>query len=295
MPAFETRHVPVLLEEIVRWLSPRAGGFLVDGTLGGGGHSRAIADRVGPTGRVLALDRDPAAVELARGRLHDLAITIVNASFCDLSRVLSELQCPPADGIVLDLGLSSDQLGDAERGFGFDSTGDLDLRFDPSTGQPAWRLLESWNARQIADALYQWGEERFSRRIANNIVAERARRPIRSAAELSRLVERSVPRSRDTRRIHPATRTFQALRIAVNQELAHLELGLQRLPECLRPGAVAAVISFHSLEDRLVKQAFRGDARWQPLTKKPLTPTDEETARNPRARSAKLRVAQRVS
>ena len=288
------RHVPVMLDEVMEWLAPQPGRFIVDGTLGGGGHAQELARRVAPNGRVLALDRDPEAVASAAIRLSNLPVRVAVASYCDLSDVLAELQFPPADGIVLDLGLSSDQLDDPRRGFSFEQPGPLDLRFNPNEGEPAWQLLQRWDAKRIADAIFQFGEERFSRRIARAIVAERERRPIRMAAELAELVASCVPRSRDSRRIHPATRTFQALRIAVNGELDHLEQGLKRLPDCLRVGAVAAVISFHSLEDRLVKQAFRGDPRWQPLAKKPLIPSDAEVERNPRARSAKLRVARRT-
>ena len=197
------------------------------------------------------------------------------------------------DGILLDLGLSSDQLADTERGFSFSSTGPLDLRFNPMQGKPAWRLLERLSAEHLADLIYQFGEERYSRRIARAIVAAAAeigrwkRRPIWPS-----WCVRCVPRSRHDR-IDPATRTFQALRIAVNDELKSLEIALRRLPDCLRPGGRLAVISFHSLEDRQVKEAFRDDPRLTPLTEKPVTPSDAECGQNPRSRSAKLRVAVR--
>ena len=196
------------------------------------------------------------------------------------------------DGILLDLGLSSDQLADQERGFSFSSTGPLDLRFDPMRGKPAWRLLERLSAEHLADLIYLYGEERYSRRIARAIVQRREENPVLAAADLAELVRRCVPRSRHDR-IDPATRTFQALRIAVNDELKSLEIALRRLPDCLRPGGRLAVISFHSLEDRRVKEGFRDDPRLTPLTRKPITPSDVETAENPRSRSAKLRIAVR--
>jgi len=196
------------------------------------------------------------------------------------------------DGVLLDLGLSSDQLADEERGFSFDASGPLDLRFNRDEGEPATSLLARLPERELADLIYQFGEERLSRRIARRIVAERAERPIKTAAELAQLIRRCVPRSAD--KLDPATRTFQALRIAVNRELESLDLALARIPDYLRPGGRLAIISFHSLEDRRVKEAFRSDPRLKPLTKKPIRPTDEEAYRNPRSRSAKLRVAEKV-
>jgi 16S rRNA (cytosine1402-N4)-methyltransferase len=195
------------------------------------------------------------------------------------------------DGVVLDLGLSSDQLADRERGFSFDSAGTLDLRFDTSEGEPAWKLLERLSERELADLIYRYGEERFSRRIARRIVERRADGPVRTAEQLARLVRGCVPRSRG-HAIDAATRTFQALRIAVNDELDSLERLLACLPTCVTPGGRVAVISFHSLEDRLVKTAFRDNPRYQALTRKPRTPSAEEVARNPRSRSAKLRAAE---
>jgi 16S rRNA (cytosine1402-N4)-methyltransferase len=285
-------HVPVLLDQIVRWLDPRPGGVLVDGTLGGGGHSRALAEHVGPAGRVIALDRDPAAVAAAERNFVGLPIQPVHANFCDLPEVLGQLDVPRVDGILLDLGLSSDQLADVDRGFSFSSEGPLDLRFDPTRGEPARRLVNRLSATHLADLIYHYGEERYSRRVAQAIVQRRQEKPLETAAELAELVRRVVPRS-PHERIDPATRTFQALRIAVNDELKSLEIALRRLPDRLRAGARLAVISFHSLEDRRVKEAFRGDTRLEVLTRKPLRAADEEVDRNPRSRSAKLRVAAR--
>jgi 16S rRNA (cytosine1402-N4)-methyltransferase len=287
-------HVPVMLEEVIQALDPLPGQTIVDGTLGGGGHTRALSDRVGPSGLVLALDRDPAAHVVAEQNLAGRSIQLVTANFCELPEVLTQLEISAVDGIVLDLGLSSDQLDDAERGFSFDSDGPLDLRFDTESGEPAWRLIERLEATDLANVIFQYGEERHSRRIARNIVEQRAIEPIRSARQLADVVRRSVPRGPESRRIDPATRTFQALRIAVNDELGSLKKALEIFPTCLRVGGRLAVISFHSLEDRLVKTAFRDDPRFGVLTKKPLRPSEAEVERNPRARSAKLRVAQRI-
>lgn len=292
MSSGKTQHVPVLAEEIVTWLRPAAGQTFVDGTLGGGGHTRLLAEAVGTQGRVIGLDRDPAAVERAGAELRELPLQAIEANYSDLPEVLDELKVDAADGILLDLGLSSDQLADPNRGFSFHSSGPLDLRFDTSRGEPTWKLVERLSAEHLADLIYRYGEERYSRRIARRIVDSRKANPIRTAADLARVVRESVPRSRDER-IDPATRTFQALRIAVNEELKWLEVGLRRLPDCLRPGGRLAVISFHSLEDRLVKEAFQADERLQVCTRRPIRPSEQEIAVNPRARSAKLRVAER--
>jgi len=285
-------HLPVMLCEVLEGLQPKLGDVLVDGTLGGGGHARALAERVGPSGTIIALDRDPAAIEAAKMHLPNPPVVPFQGNFCDLPEILAELGIEAVDGVLLDLGLSSDQLADSERGFSFSATGPLDLRFDPTRGKPAWRMLERISAEHLADLIYQYGEERYSRRIARAIVERRQDEPIETAADLAELVRRCVPRSRHDR-IDPATRTFQALRIAVNDELKSLEIALRRLPECLRPGGRLAVISFHSLEDRRVKEAFRDDQRLTVLTRKPLTPSDAETGVNPRSRSAKLRIAVR--
>jgi 16S rRNA (cytosine1402-N4)-methyltransferase len=294
MPDSRPLHVPVLLQEIIDWLDPQPGQTFVDGTLGGGGHARALAERVGPEGLVLALDRDPAAIEAASVRLKGLPLKVAVSNYADLRALLDDLGIVGVQGILLDLGLSSDQIADPERGFSFDASGDLDLRFDPTSGEPAWRLLQRLDERELADLIYEFGEERFSRRIARKIVALRGETPIRSADQIAAIVRSVVPRSQDTARIDPATRTFQALRIAVNDELGSLRRALASMPDCLLPSGRLAIISFHSLEDRLVKWAFREDPRWEPLTKKPVMASDEEMACNPRSRSAKLRVAQRT-
>jgi 16S rRNA (cytosine1402-N4)-methyltransferase len=249
---------------------------------------------VGPEGLVIAFDRDAAAIEAAEKSLAGLPIKLVQANFSEIPEILKQLEIPAVNGVLLDLGLSSDQLADRERGFSFDSDGPLDLRFDASEGEPAWRLISRLESSKLADLIFQLGEERHSRRIARKIEEANRQEPIRTAKQLADIVRRAVPRTPDSQRIHPATRTFQALRIAVNNELGSLEKTLAFLPDFLVPGGRAAIISFHSLEDRRVKEAFRGDLRWQVVTKKPLTASDAELAGNPRSRSAKLRVAQKA-
>lgn len=290
-----TFHLPVLLKEVVDWLAPQPGMTFVDGTLGGGGHTRALAEAVGPAGQLIALDRDPAALEAAQGELAGLPVTLVHSNFSDLPEVLAQLGVAAIDGALLDLGLSSDQLLDERRGFSFSAAGPLDLRFDPTSGEPAARLVNRLTAEHLADLIYHYGEERYSRRIAAAIVERRREHPIETSAELADIVRRVVPRSRDSRRIDPATRTFQALRIAVNKELESLETALRRIPGCLQRGGRLAIISFHSLEDRRVKEAFRDDPRLEALTRKPVVPGEPELSLNPRSRSAKLRVAARRS
>ena len=288
-------HTPVMLGEVLQWLDPQPGQILVDGTVGGGGHALSLAQRVGSSGLVIGLDRDPAALTAAEEKLAGLPVKLVESNFAELPAVLAQLGMSHVDGVLLDLGLSSDQLADPQRGFSFDAAGPLDLRFNPAEGEPAWRLVERLSEKQLADLIYRWGEERFSRRIARRIVEQRKQQPIRTARQLAELVRRSVPRGRGPGRIDPATRAFQALRIAVNEELESLQTALEAIADCLAPGGKLTVISFHSLEDRPVKEAFRHDPRYEPLTKKPLRPSDEEIARNPRARSAKMRVARRAT
>ena len=284
--------MPVLPNEVLQWLQPQPGQTLVDGTFGGGHHAEALAEAVGSEGLVIGLDRDPQAIH--DFDLRDLPMRLAVANFCDLPEVLEAVDHGPVHGILLDLGLSSDQLADEERGFSFTSDGPLDLRFDTTSGKPASKLIERMSEGDLADLIYQYGEERHSRKIARRIVAARRTRRLDNARELADLICGAVPPSRDRNRIHPATRTFQALRIAVNEELKSLEIALRRLADCLVPDGRLAIISFHSLEDRQVKQAFRDDERYSVLTKKPIRPNEAEVARNPRARSAKMRVASRA-
>ncbi len=290
-------HISVLSQEVLHWLQPRPGGIFVDGTLGAGGHTRALAEAVGPQGLVVALDRDPAAIASAERRLKGLPVMLAQTNFADLPEVLKEVQIDKVDGVLLDLGMSSDQLADHARGFSYEADGLLDMRFDPDRGEPAWKLLERLKAESLADLLREFGEERASRHIARAVVQRRQTEPIRTARQFAELVRRIVQahsRSRDPNRLDPATRSFQALRIAVNQELQSLQSLLARVADSLSLGGRVAVISFHSLEDRLVKEAFRNDPRLENLTKKPIGASEEEVSRNIRARSAKLRVAARV-
>ena len=285
-------HTPVLSDAILRLLEPRPGQVIVDCTVGAGGHTRLLAEKVAPTGRVIGLDQDPTMLALARSRLAELPVTLVHGNFDELPTVLKELQAGPVDAILADLGFSADQLADPSRGLSFQLEGPLDMRLDPTRGEPAEALLRRLPETQLADLFWQYGEERHSRRIARRIVEARQATPLTTTGQLAELVRRCVPRSR-ANPIDPATRVFQALRIAVNDELGALERFLVLLPECLKPGGRAALISFHSLEDRLVKRAFRQKEIWEELTRKPLTADEEECRANPRSRSAKLRVAMR--
>lgn len=285
-------HIPVLAAEVLEQLAPRPGAILADGTLGGGGHTALLLEQLGTDGHVIALDRDAAACEAARARFAGRPVSVFHASYEHLPEALVQCQVAAVDGVLLDLGLSSDQLA-ADRGFSFATGGELDMRFDRSTGIPAWEWLAEISEEELADAIYTFGEERASRAIARRIVQERTKSPIRSAEQLAEIIRRSAPRSRD-QSIDPATRTFQAIRIAVNDELGILHRTLWKLPGVCKLRGRVAIISFHSLEDRLVKDAFREDPRWKPLTKKPITASDAEIAGNPRSRSAKLRVAERV-
>lgn len=296
-PESGPRHVPVLPAEVVGLLAPAPGQTFVDGTVGAAGHARLLAARLAPGGRLIGLDRDPMMLGLARRRLEDVAgceVTLEPANFDGLREVLDRMGVAEVDGVLADLGVSSDQLDRAERGFSFQQEGPLDMRLDPGQGERAVDLVNGLSERDLADLFWQLGEERYSRRIARRLVEARRHAPLETTAELADLVRRSVPRPRGRRpMIDPATRVFQALRIAVNDELGALDRLLAALPGCVKAGGRAAVISFHSLEDRRVKHAFRDRAVWEVLTKKPVQANDEEVRNNPRARSAKLRAARR--
>ncbi len=267
--------------------------MLIDGTVGAGGHAAELARRVGTTGRVIGLDRDPDMLALAERATRGLPVTLIRRPYSEIGSVLAELGLEPVDGILLDLGLSSDQLHWSHRGFSFAKDGPLDMRFDPDEETTAADLVNSLRAEELADLFFRYGEERYSRRVARRIVEARKLEPIRTTARLAEIVRRSIPGKWGP--IDPATRVFQALRIAVNHELEHLETTLAHVSEWLRPGGRIAIISFHSLEDRPVKRAFRENPELQVLTKKPVTASIEEIQRNPRARSAKLRVAERCT
>ena len=286
-------HRPVLLREVIRFLDLREGQTVVDGTIGAGGHSHKILKHIGPKGTLIGLDRDPMMLRLAAKPVSASNCFLHQASYADLGEVLRERKIQSVERILLDLGIASDQLADDARGFSFQSEGPLDLRFDTSSGQPAWQLIEQLSESELAEILQDYGEERFAGRIAKQLVARRAVGPVRTAADLADAVRQSVPKNfqRQAKK-HPATRVFQALRIAVNDELNHLQTALDgTLYDALSSGGRLVVISFHSLEDRVVKAAFRGAQRWQNLTPKPVTATAVEQRMNPRCRTAKLRGA----
>ena len=284
-------HEPVMVAEVLGVLSPTPGKLICDATCGTGGHAEAILSR-GAT--LVGLDKDPQALELARGRLARFGdrVRLIHTDFRDLRAVLAEAGIRRLDGVLFDLGLSSLQLDSPARGFSFREEAPLDMRMDPSRPLTAGELVNRLPQEELARILWEYGEERYARRIARAIVRARDKAPIESTTELARLVARCYPPGRH--RIHPATRTFQALRIAVNDELSALEEGLAQALDLLRPGGVVCVIAFHSLEDRIVKRMFRDRAetgRLEIITKKPLRPSPQEVAKNPRARSAKLRAA----
>ena len=303
-------HQPVLYNEIIHALRPQSSNSYIDGTLGAGGHARGILEASSPDGRLLGMDVDPQALAVARERLAEFGsrAVIIQASYTTLSEQLDKLGWDKVDGILLDLGLSSMQLDTPERGFSFKADAPLDMRFDPRNPVTAADLVNNLPEKELADLIYRYGEERRSRQVARAIVKAR---PIETTQELAQLVARAVRGGRQD--IHPATKTFQALRIAVNQELEALETVLPQAVASLNPGGRLAVIAFHSLEDRRVKQFFRQESRdcicppRQPIctcehiatireiTRRPIMPQEEEIQENPRARSARLRVAEKIS
>jgi 16S rRNA (cytosine1402-N4)-methyltransferase len=303
-------HVPVLLKEAIDFLAVKPGGTYLDATVGLGGHSLEIAKRLGAAGHLIGFDKDPAALEVARKRLVPVvgcsslalsepngdvstdwpAITLLHRSFAELA---NDQRRATIDGLIADLGVSSLQLGDAARGFSFQAEGPLDMRMNPMSGETAEQVVNHIDERELADVIYEFGEERRSRRIARAIVRSR---PIRTTTQLVEVVS-AAARSMKYERIHPATRTFQALRIFVNRELDDLKALLEAAPRVLKPAGRLVVISFHSLEDRIVKDAMRAGAKdmnFRLLTKKPVTASEDEIERNPRSRSAKMRAAERL-
>ncbi len=307
------RHTPVLLHEAVDNLVVTTDGIYIDATFGRGSHSRAILDRLGPHGRLIAFDKDPDAIAYAHETFHDARFTIIHSSFAAMRQRLTALQVDgKVDGVLFDLGVSSPQLDNPARGFSFAREGKLDMRMDTSQGQDAAHWLAAVSEQELADVLYQYGEEKCSRRIARAIVAARALQPITTTAELAAIISRVMPRAKKPQDKHPATRSFQAIRIAVNGELTDLTTGLAEALEVLAPQGRLAVISFHSLEDRIVKQfmkmhekgiepprglpikAHQFHARLKSLVK-PIKPSLAEVNSNPRARSAILRIAEKQS
>jgi 16S rRNA (cytosine1402-N4)-methyltransferase len=293
------RHVPVLLEEVLEYLNVRPGGVICDATLGFAGHSSEIVKRLGGRGKLIAFDRDPEAMEAAKVRLEEVKaelgkempeVVYVAKAFSDAA---SEIEPGSLDGLLADFGVSSLQLDEAHRGFSFRSDGPLDMRMDTRSGETAEQVVNQEDENELADLIYEFGEERRSRRIARAIVRAR---PIRSTAELAQIVSAAAPSMKGDK-IHPATRTFQALRIRVNNELGEIQSLLKSAGSLLRPGGRLVLISFHSLEDRLVKDAFREAGRtkeFEVLTKKPVVAKEQEQMRNPRSRSAKMRAAQKI-
>lgn len=282
-------------EEVVAWIDAIDPKVIIDGTYGGGGHSRLLLHSLPHDGVLIGIDRDPTVSERVEQESIDPRVTVFVGSYEQAPKALSAMELQQADAMLLDLGLSSDQLASEDRGFSYlQADAKLDLRFDMETGLSAADWLAFHKETEIADAIYRFGEERFSRRIAREIVARRrGENRVETVGDLVDVCRRCVPRSKN-HDIHPATRTFQALRITVNDELGILQRTLDNAADWLNPGGRLVVISFHSLEDRLVKNAFRDDPRWNVLTKKPIRPSETEVVLNPRSRSAKLRVAERA-
>jgi 16S rRNA (cytosine1402-N4)-methyltransferase len=303
------QHIPVLYQEVLEALKPSPGEVFVDGTIGAGGHARGIIQAILPGGRLLGLDRDPAAIETAKIQLEEYKeqIVLIHSSFTRLIPHLNNLNWKTVDGILLDLGLSSMQLDDPDRGFSFQTAGPLDMRFDPSLSLSAADLVNKSSKEELANIIFDYGEERYSRKIADAIIANR---PLEGTQELADIIHRTIGKTPSG--IHPATRTFQALRIAVNYELEALEAFLPIALDVLKPGGRLAIIAFHSLEDRIVKQFFRREssdcicpadlpqcvcghvAQIKEITRRPIRPEESEVKRNPRARSAKLRVIEKL-
>ncbi|HXZ94854.1 MAG TPA: 16S rRNA (cytosine(1402)-N(4))-methyltransferase RsmH [Dehalococcoidia bacterium] len=303
-------HVPALLDEVIAGLQPRRGGYFIDCTVGLGGHATAILERISPTGRLLGIDADPEAIKVSQDKLRDYgeAVTLVNDNFANLEAICERYHFHPVDGILFDLGVSSLQLDTAERGFSFHLDAPLNMRFDPGQGLTASDIVNSFSEQELSRLIERYGEERHSRRIARHIIQNR---PIATTVELARLVEQVLGGKRT--KIHPATRTFMALRIAVNSELQNLEQALNQTPNLLRPGGRLTVISYHSLEDRIVKQFMRYAASscicppgtvicrcghvptLKLISRKVIKPTSLEIESNPRSRSAKLRIAERLN
>ena len=292
-------HRPVLVKGVIELLRPQSGHTIVDCTLGTGGHSAAILPHLLPGGRLIGVDQDAQALERARPRLREFEpqVRYLHGNFRDLPQLLANQRWLPVDGLLADQGLSSLHVEMPERGFSFLEEGPLDMRMDQRQDTTAASLIARLSERELAELVWRYGEERLSRRIAKRIVMTRRLMPIQTTTQLARVIADASPRRGEAHRLHPATRTFQALRIAVNDELGSLEALLKALPMLVRPGGRVVLIAFHSLEDRLIKQAFRRGAEegWcRVLTKKPVRPSEAEVEANPRARSAKLRAIERI-
>jgi 16S rRNA (cytosine1402-N4)-methyltransferase len=295
-------HIPVLLNEVIQFLDPKPGEFIIDGTIGSGGHAIEILRRIGSEGKLLGIDWDEKNIEkLKTEKLKDFRnVILVCANYADLPEILKNKNLGKADGLLLDLGLSSDQLEESGRGFSFKKNEPLDMRYNTtiqnsklnSKNLTAEKVVNQFSEKELADLIYKYGEERFSRRIAKTIIKEREKKPIKTTFDLVEIIKKSVPKNYEKGRIHPATRTFQSLRIYVNNELSNLSKLLTNLEKILNFKGRTIIISYHSLEDRIIKRAFRAlekEGKAEILTKKPIRPTKEEIERNPRSRSAKLR------
>jgi len=295
--AKRSRHIAVMPREVIDALCLAPGLTVMDGTVGAGGHARLILDRILPDGRLFGFDRDPMMLRFAKLRLNHPQVELIHGSYSEARERLDDHQVSEVDRVLLDLGLSSDQLADRERGFGFDSGGPLDMRFDSETGCSVAAFLQDSSADEIADVIREYGEDRHAVKIANEIVArQRSSSPLETVDDLLSCISRASGRrnagqpDRGT-----ASRVFQAFRIAVNDELGHVRrMMTETLPQVVCRNGIAVVITFHSLEDRIVKHAFRDDPRWKPLTKSPIEASPAEVRLNPRARSARLRSAQRI-
>jgi 16S rRNA (cytosine1402-N4)-methyltransferase len=301
MGEIKANHIPAMLEEVMEFLDPKENDVVVDATLGLGGHAEAILKRIGTRGRLIGIDRDERSLRMAKERLRPYLeqTHFVRGDFRDLDRILSDLGVTQVNGVLLDFGISSFQLDDPQRGFSFQMEGPLDMRMDQDNPLSAFELVNSLPEEELAAILRDYGEERWHNRIARTIVRQRSMRPIATTSDLREVVLKAVP-SRKGRgeRIHPATRTFQAIRIAVNRELESIDIVLKKCVDLLAPGGRIAVIAFHSLEDRIVKQQFRAlaqEGKVRLVVKKPLRPGEKECQENPRARSARLRIAERAA
>ncbi|MBN1870726.1 MAG: 16S rRNA (cytosine(1402)-N(4))-methyltransferase RsmH [Candidatus Omnitrophica bacterium] len=295
----ETSHIPVMLNEVIKYLDPKPGNIVVDGTLGLGGHAEVILKLIGSKGRLIGIDRDAQALAMASKNLsaYQDQCDFIHENYSNIDKVLAKLNIRHVDRVLLDLGLSSFQLNDPQRGFSFRAEGPLDMRMDQDSYISAFDLVNSLSEREISTILKDFGQERWHHRIARYVVQSRLKKPIETTKELSDIVLRAMPRQSRREKIHPATRAFQAFRIAVNRELEGLEEALEKCLDALKVGGRIAVVAFHSLEDRVVKQKFR---KWSQsgeldlIVKKPLRPSEGEARFNPRARSARLRIAERI-
>ena len=292
-------HKPVMMEEVLSFLKLKNGMVVVDATVGLGGHAIEIIKRISPGGKLIGIDRDEDSLEVARKKLtpYSSQCTFVHDNFCNIDKILSSSGIKYVDGVILDLGISSFQLDDSVRGFSFTNEGPLDMRMDRTISLSAFDLVNNLTQKEISSILWQFGQERFSNRIARMIINHRVKSPINTTVDLAGLVLKAMPYSRRYHRIHPATRTFQALRIAVNQELESLEIFLGKISNFMSKNGRICVISFHSLEDKIAKNNFRNLSKtneFKLIVKKPIRPTDEEIENNPRSRSARLRILEKV-